>query len=265
MRLLRTALVLALVVAAAVPATAGPVAEPPWLGVGIVGGIRGVRVSEIIDDTPAAHAGLIAGDEILAVAGERVTAPAELIATVGKHRIGEDVRLTVGRAGRVFQTRAVLAVKPSEGEILHRRLVGKPAPLFDAPVVRGDHLGRLADLRGRVVVLAFSATQCDPCARLHRRLSRFADQHGNTGLSVLSIVHEAKDTLDAWAESLAPSFEVLHDPGGAVAGVYRVAQLPALVVVDRDGRVVYAGIGGEDDLDAALLAAERALGLRRWL
>lgn len=266
MLLMRTALVMAFVVMAPALAMAGPAAEPPWLGVGIVRGLHGgVRISEIIDDTPAAHAGLDTGDEILAVGSEPVTAPNELITAVGKHRIGEGVDLRVWRDGRILDTRVMLMGKPSEEEILHRRLVGKLAPFFDLPIGHDERLSKLAELRGHVVVLAFAATQCGVCARLHRRLSRFADQHASDGLRVLAIMRDARETLDAWERSLEPSFDVFHDRGGTVAEGYRVAELPALVVVDRDGTVVYAGIEVDDDFDAALLAAERALGLRRWL
>lgn len=265
MRLLRMACSIALLIAAPALAMASPaIEETPWLGVAIVGGMHGVMVSEVIDDTPAAQGGLTIGDEILAVAGERVGTPGELIGAVDKHRIGEAVDLRIWRVGRVFEARVPLAAKPSEEEILHRRLVGKPAPIFDAPAVSGEH-GTLAALRGRVVLLAFSAVECSACPGLHRRLSRLADRHADAGLSVLVLLRDARQVLEDWARSLAPSFTVLHDAGGAVTSAYRITQAPTVVLVDRDGAVVYAGLGSDDSLDAALLAAERALGLRRWL
>lgn len=249
----------ALICAAAAPAMTQPVlGAEPWLGVIITPGLRGVHVREVIDDSPAARAGLVMGDEILAVGAERVTSPAELIAALDKHAVGSEIELAVWRAGRLAQVGAILDAKPSEDEILHRRLVGKRAPGFRAPAVSGVALGDLSSLRGRVVVLAFAGPRCSACASLHRRLSRFVDRNPAGDLAVLVVSREPREVLDTWSRELRPSFTVLQDVGGIVARDYYVTLEPTLVVIDRGSEILYAGIG-EETLDIALSAAERAL------
>lgn len=241
-------------VAAAQPAPG----QEPWLGVIIVPGMRGVLVREIIDDSPAARAGLLIGDEILAVGTDPVATPPELIHALGKRGAGNEVELALWRDGRLLRMASTLDAKPSETEILHRRLVGKRAPGLRAPAVTGEVTGDLAGLDDRVVVLAFAASQCSACASLHRRLSRFVDRCARADLVVFMLSAESREALDAWARNFRPSFGVLQDIGGMVARSYYVTQEPTLVVIDRHGEVLFAGIG-DGDLDMALAAAERAL------
>ena len=42
------------------------------------------------------------------------------------------------------------------------------------------------------------------------------------------------------------SFPLLLDPGGIVADLYRVRNLPATMLVDRDGQFAFGGIGSRD-------------------
>ncbi len=232
--------------------------QEPWLGVIIVPGMRGVLVREIIDDSPAARAGLLIGDEILAVGTDPVATPLELISALGKRGAGNEVELALWRDGRLLRIASTLEAKPSESELLHRRLVGKRAPGFRAPAVSGELTGDLAALRDRVVILAFAASQCGACSSMHRRLSRFVDRCAHADLVVFMLSAESREALDTWSRNFRPSFGVLQDIGGMVARSYYVTQEPTLVVIDRNGDVLYAGIG-DGDLDTALAAAERAL------
>lgn len=242
------------VVAAAQPAPG----EEPWLGVIISPGMRGVLVHEVIDDSPAAQAGLLVHDEVLAVGSDPVATPPDLITALGKHGAGHDVELSIWRGSRGLRLPLTLDAKPSESEILHRRLVGKRASGFRAPVVTGRDSGDLASLSGRVVVLAFAASGCSACSSVHRRLSRFVDQSADSDLAVFVISNESREALERWTRDFKPSFGVLQDIGGLVARGYHVTQEPTLVVIERSGAVIFAGIG-EGDLDIALAAAGRAL------
>src|SRR5690606_22138032 len=140
---------------------------PPWLGVAISDGIHGVRVDEVIPDTPADEAGVLPGDEISQVAGTRVSTFVELQAAVTSRQVAETIEITLWRAGRMVRLPVLLAPKMSPGEILYRRLVGRPAPHFDVPAVWGSESGRFAHLRGRVVLIQFFATGCKECEDSH--------------------------------------------------------------------------------------------------
>ena len=60
---------------------------------------RGALVNDVVPDSPAEAAGFENGDVILAIAGEDVETPRELVFAVADRPIGEAVDLTVWREG----------------------------------------------------------------------------------------------------------------------------------------------------------------------
>lgn len=77
-------------------------ASYPVIGAQVQTGRRdgtGARIEEVLDDTPAAEAGLEAGDVVVAVDGERVTDGIALIVSIRTHQPGETIAFTVVRDG----------------------------------------------------------------------------------------------------------------------------------------------------------------------
>ena len=62
--------------------------------------VRGAEVVQVVEDSPAARAGLEIGDVILAIDGEEVADAAALTTTLAERQPGEEVDLTVFRDGR---------------------------------------------------------------------------------------------------------------------------------------------------------------------
>ncbi|MDN4160255.1 S1C family serine protease [Nocardioides abyssi] len=77
-------------------------ASYPVIGAQVQTGRRdgsGATIEEVLDDTPAAEAGLEAGDVVVAVDGERVTDGIALIVSIRTHQPGETIAFTVVRDG----------------------------------------------------------------------------------------------------------------------------------------------------------------------
>ncbi len=233
--------------------------DSAWLGIGIMDGRRGVRVTEIIPDTPAEEAGLMLDDEIVAVDAEPVRSLPQLQAAIGSHQVADKVVLAVWRENSIIKLPVTLGPRLDAGEILYRRLVGKPAPEGDMTVVAGTDPGALRKLRGRVVVLEFFVVECRKCDVVHERLSRLVDERGRDGLTVLAVARESTDALRTWAKRTLPSFTVVQDLYGSMFRAYRITEVPAIVVIARSGDVFYAGLGGRENVEHAVFAAERAL------
>jgi S1-C subfamily serine protease len=68
-----------------------------------VGRTRGVEVSEVVEDAPAAAAGLRPGDVILAVDGSPIEGMSELQRVMVSERIGSPVTFTVARHERLLE------------------------------------------------------------------------------------------------------------------------------------------------------------------
>ena len=91
-----------------------------------------------------------------------------------------------------------------------------------------------ASLRGKVVVVEFFAQYCKPCWKALPEVARLAA--GDPGLVVVGFGEDelASDTR-AMAEQLRLPFPVVHDAGNAIAGQFRVRQIPATLLVDEAG------------------------------
>jgi cytochrome c biogenesis protein CcmG/thiol:disulfide interchange protein DsbE len=173
----------------------------------------------------------------------------------------------VGRAAAVSAAAAVaalgcahpspeLAAPPSSPS----RLLGQASPALRGQTVTGEPFD-MVQAAGRVLVVEFFAAYCAPCRRslpraqaLHRRRPEVA---------VLGVsLDETPGQARALARQYGLTFPVVHDGGHLLAGRFRVAELPASFVIDRQGRVAWAG-GGDQPDDALPRAAERLLGAGR--
>lgn len=120
-------------------------------------------------------------------------------------------------------------------------VVGEAAPPIALNTLDGKQID-LRDLRGKVVILTFWATWCDPCREELPLLSRYAQEHAKQGLVVLGFSLDTPEELDqvrAVAHSLSFPVGLLGDPH--VPGYGRIWHLPVSFTIDRNGRLVDDG------------------------
>ncbi|URM90714.1 redoxin domain-containing protein [Streptomyces sp. MRC013] len=109
---------------------------------------------------------------------------------------------------------------------------------------------RLADLRGRIVILDFWTFCCINCLHVLDELRELEERHRDTvvviGVHSPKFVHEAdhRAVVDA-VERYGVEHPVLDDPGLVTWKQYAVRAWPTLVVIDPEGYVVaqHAGEG----------------------
>jgi thiol-disulfide isomerase/thioredoxin len=95
----------------------------------------------------------------------------------------------------------------------------------------------LSDTLGRVVILEFWATWCEPCRTELPHLDRLYDERGAEGLLVVAInVEEDADVALAFADSLGLALPI-GVADRAVTTAFDVGSLPTVIVADRQGRV----------------------------
>jgi cytochrome c biogenesis protein CcmG, thiol:disulfide interchange protein DsbE len=114
-------------------------------------------------------------------------------------------------------------------------LLGKPAPELVQPEIYAPS-SPLSGFYGRLVVVDFFADYCKPCRAGLPELQALHESRGD--VAVIGVA-EDPDRSVSWAlvEQLGLDFPVIYDRGHALAGRYRVGDLPATFVVDRKGIV----------------------------
>lgn len=135
-------------------------------------------------------------------------------------------------------------------------MVGEPAPEFSLSDLAGNAV-RLANLRGRVVLLNICATWCPPCrAEMPSMQSLYAKLGGaDFTLLAVSADQEGKEVVQRFVTEERLTFPVLLDPDLQVASRYRVTGYPETFVIDRNGKILAHEIGPRDWAAPAMVAA----------
>jgi len=130
---------------------------------------------------------------------------------------------------------------------------GDPLPEFRLASLAGGQVGN-AELAGKVVLLDFWATWCAPCHLQADILRELYPEVSGRGVEFVAIaVGEPEEVVrDFVAEHPFP-YPTLVDPEDEMSARLRLLGLPTLIVIDREGRIVYRNLGISDR--QALLAA----------
>jgi thiol-disulfide isomerase/thioredoxin len=123
-------------------------------------------------------------------------------------------------------------------------LDGKPADL-------SQYIGKTP------VLIEFWATWCGNCKQLepalHAAHKKYGDKMKFVGVAVS--VNQSPERVKAYAQRHAIPMDMFYDRKGFATDVYEVPATSYIVVVDASGKVVYTGLGGDQNIEAAVLKA----------
>lgn len=149
---------------------------------------------------------------------------------------------------------SLLAASPWANAQGHELLPWKaelPVPAFEGTDLQG-RAWRLADLRGKVVLINFWASWCEPCRAELPSLQALAQRHGPEKLVVLSVnFKESALTAQRFAQRNELTLPVLLDSQGVMARQWGVSVFPSTVLIDTRGQVQGVLRGELDWLGAA--------------
>lgn len=127
-----------------------------------------------------------------------------------------------------------------------RAWTGKPTP----PLVLRDLAGKPVDLKsleGRVVLVNFWATWCEPCIAEMPSIQRLETRLHGKPFAVLAVNYgESSAKVKAWLAKSHVDLHVLLDPDTDVADAWGAKGLPMTFLVDAKGHVRYQTFGERD-------------------
>ncbi len=147
-----------------------------------------------------------------------------------------------------------LALAHTETKVMTQSGVDQPASDIAFKLLPNDAPQRLSDYEGRVVLLNFWATWCQPCVTELPELDRLQADYFDQGLTVITLSDESREELDIfadlWPERTVSGYflpEVAPEPYRSELERGR----PVSYVIDRDGivRQFIVGAGNYDSFE----------------
>jgi len=123
---------------------------------------------------------------------------------------------------------------------------------FDGQVIN------TTDLAGKVIVINFWASWCQPCESEAAELEQAWQGYKDSG----DIVFLGVDYVDTEPEALAylAKFNITYPNGPdlrtVISQMFRIKGVPETYIIDREGRLAYAKIGPFMNLNEILMAVE---------
>jgi len=149
-----------------------------------------------------------------------------------------------------------LVAGPAAGQDLGIE-VGSRAPavtvhaLDGKPVDLGQYIGKTP------MLIEFWATWCPNCRELMPTLLDAEKKYGKRVkfVALAVAINQSPERVRRFLAAHPLPHDTFFDTEGKAAGAFDAPATSYVVVLDRTGKVVYTGLGGKQDLDAALKKA----------
>ena len=113
------------------------------------------------------------------------------------------------------------------------------APNFTLKSHQGKNI-KLSELRGQVIMLNFWASWCGSCIQQFPQLNQYYQQNKDRGFTLLAInMDEDIKKAQRFTGKRNIHFPVLFDPENQIIQRYSIDDIPAAVLIDRDGYIRY--------------------------
>jgi thiol-disulfide isomerase/thioredoxin len=114
----------------------------------------------------------------------------------------------------------------------------------------------LSGYRGKVVFLNFWATWCPPCRAEMPSMETLYQRYRGRDLEFLAVdLQESRDEVAAFLEEQNLSFPAGLDSSGQIGNLYGIRGIPATFIIDKEGLIIAAVVGGMEWDTPAVFAA----------
>lgn len=130
---------------------------------------------------------------------------------------------------------------------------GDAAPKFTVKTDQGREISP-SDFGGKVLVLNFWASWCQPCVEETPSLNDFARKYASQGVVVVGVSVDRNEKLYRnFIRRNGVAFQTARDPDSNISASYGTYKVPETYIIDKSGKVVQKVIGPQNWSDPAYL------------
>ena len=135
--------------------------------------------------------------------------------------------------------------------------VGAPAPAVIVNALDGKAVDLGKYIGKTPVLIEFWATWCPNCRELMPTLLQTEKKYGQRVkfIALAVAINQSPEKVRRWLAAHPLPHDTFYDTDGRAAGAFDAPATSYVVVLDKTGKVVYTGLGGKQDLDAAIRKA----------
>jgi len=132
--------------------------------------------------------------------------------------------------------------------------IGSVAPDMKLETLDGRPASLAPYLGKTPLFIAVWASWCENCEALAPRILEAKKKYGAQMrfLGVAVSFNQSPQRVRLHQERHGFDLEMLYDRKGEADGVYGVKATSTIIVIDRSGKIVYAGAGADQDIEAAV-------------
>lgn len=131
--------------------------------------------------------------------------------------------------------------------------VGDSAPSFNITTDQGRQISP-TNFGGKVLVLNFWATWCEPCVEETPALNQFARQTASSGVVVLGVSVDRNPKLyEQFRRRFQVAFQTYRDPDMNISADFGTYKYPETYIIDRSGKVVRKVISDYNWMDPDMI------------
>ncbi len=132
-------------------------------------------------------------------------------------------------------------------------IAGNAGPLKEGSpfpdLTRCEMEGKLPDLHGKVVLVDFFASWCDPCKESFPVMDELYQKYSSKGLVIVAVnLDTRKADMEEFLKKHPVNFTIVRDASNKLVGQVKIPTMPSSFLLDRQGKVYafHRGFKGEE-------------------
>jgi peroxiredoxin len=139
------------------------------------------------------------------------------------------------------------------GEGATHALLNSPAPDFSASSVNGKGSVRVGASKGKVLIVDFWATWCEPCKKSFPKLQELYTKYKVSGMDLIAVSEDDENQgITDFGSTYGAKFPLVWDDGKNIASKWKPPSMPSTFIVDKKGVVRFVHFGYHDGEEAQI-------------